>query len=124
MKTLQWLAVGLVIGLLGTGARAEEKPDYAKLLVGKWEVAKSEEGGPPAGTMIEFTKDGKFKVTVKKGTEDATFEGTYKVEGDAFTFTMTQGGEERTRKITISKISDKEMTTKNDQGKEVELKKK
>jgi uncharacterized protein (TIGR03066 family) len=124
MKTLRWLAVGLVVGLLGAGARAEEKADYAKMVVGKWEVTKADEGTVPVGTVIEFTKDGKLKGTVKKGDEDAAIEGKYKVEGDAFLLTMNQGGEERTRKITITKISDKEMATKNQEGKTVELKRK
>jgi uncharacterized protein (TIGR03066 family) len=124
MNALRGLAVGVIVAMLGGPARAEDRPDYAKLIVGKWEVTKADEGTVPVGTVIEFTKDGKLKGTVKKGDEDATIEGKYKVEGDAFLLTMNQGGEERTRKITITKISDKEMATKNQEGKTVELQRK
>ena len=43
------------------GARAGEESDLAKKLVGKWEITKADEGTIPPGTMVEFTKDGKFK---------------------------------------------------------------
>jgi uncharacterized protein (TIGR03066 family) len=124
MNGLRWLAVGAIVVTLGGSARAEDKPDYAKLIVGKWEVTKADEGTVAVGTVIEFTRDGKLKGTVKKGDEEANIEGKYKVEGDAFMLTMNQGGEERTRKITITKLSDKEMATKNEEGKTVELKRK
>jgi len=124
MSTLKLLAVGAIVSLLSIGARAEEKPDYAKMLVGKWEVTKADEGTVPPGTMVEFTKDGKFIVSGKKDGADATFEGTYKVEGDGFTFKMKIGDEEREQTIKIKKITDKEMATENKEGKNVELKKK
>jgi uncharacterized protein (TIGR03066 family) len=124
MNALRSLGVGVLVAVLGAGARAEDKPDYAKLVVGKWEVTKADEGTVPVGTVIEFTKDGKLKATIKKGGEEANVEGTYKVEGDAFVQTTNQGGEERTRKITIAKISARQMALKNPEGKAVELKKK
>src|SRR5262245_22533820 len=85
MSTLRWLAVGAIACLLIPGARAEDKPDYAKLLVGKWEVSKADEGTVPAGTVIEFTKDGKVILTGKKDGADVTMEGTYKIDGNKFT---------------------------------------
>jgi len=124
MNTLRWLAVGAVVCLLGGSVRAEEKPDYAKLIVGKWEVAKADEGTVPKGTVIEFTKDGKVKLTGKKDGEDFMFEATYKMDGNKFTVTSKQDDKERTQTITIKKISDTELTTENAEGKTVELKKK
>src|SRR5262245_3613153 len=124
MNTLKLLAVGAIVCLLTVGARAEDKPDYAKMLVGKWEVSKADEGTVPPGTMVEFTKDGKFIVSGKKDGVDTNLEGTYKVEGNTFTFTLKEGDNEHTDTITIKKISDKEMATENKQGKSVELKKK
>src|SRR5690349_723184 len=99
MNLCKLLAAVAVVCLIGT-ARADEK-DYPKLLVGKWELTKVEEGGLPKGSVIEFDKDGKVKAIIKKGDEDATLEGTYKVEGDSFTVTMKIGDEERKQKITI-----------------------
>jgi len=122
MNALKLFAVGAVLCLPAAG-RGEEKPDYAKLIVGKWEVTKADPGTVPAGTLVEFTKDGKMKVTAKKGDAEMTIEGTYKLEKDTFTMTLKVGDEERSQTITVTKISDKEMSTKDKDGKVVELKK-
>jgi uncharacterized protein (TIGR03066 family) len=124
MSTLKLLGAGAIVCLLSAGARAEEKIDYAKMLVGKWEVTKADEGTVGVGTMVEFTKDGKFIVSGKKDGVDSMFEGTYKVTGNTFTFTLKIEEKENSQTITIKKISDKEMATENKEGKSVELKKK
>ena len=124
MKALSWLAVGIVALGLGAAARAEDKPDYAKLIVGKGEASKADEGTLPPGAIVEFTKDGKIKLTGKKGDTDMAFEGTYTVEGNKFTIVMKTGDQEHKQTITITKISDTEMATKGEDGKVVELKKK
>jgi uncharacterized protein (TIGR03066 family) len=56
--------------------------------------------------------------------KEVPFEGTYKVEKDTFTFIMKMGEEEHKETITITKMSEKEMSTKNKDGKVVECKKK
>lgn len=122
MKSVQWLAVGLIAGLIGTNARAEDKPDYAKLIVGKWEASKADEGTLPPGAVVEFTKDGKIKLNGKKGDAEVAFEGTYTVEKNTFTIAMKVGDQEHKQTITITKMSDTEMSTKNAEGKVVELK--
>jgi uncharacterized protein (TIGR03066 family) len=124
MNALKLLAAVAVVGLAGTGLRAEDKPDYAKMVVGKWTVAKADEGTVGAGATVEFTADGKVKATHKKGDEDFTAEGTYKVDGDKLHMTMKVGDMERKMEITITKISKTEMHTKNEEGKKVELTKK
>jgi len=124
MNALKWLGVAVVVVVASANARAEDdKVDYAKLIVGKWEVTKSDEASVPAGTLIEFTKDGKLKATVKKGGEDENVEGTYKVVKNTFEVTLGgDGGKMQT--ITITKINDKEMVIKDKDDKVVELKKK
>jgi uncharacterized protein (TIGR03066 family) len=124
MNTLRMLAVGAIVCLVGASVRAEDKVDYKKLIVGKWEISKAEEGTVPIGTIVEFTKDGKFIVTGKKDGEDLKIEGTYTVEKNTFTFKAKIGEEERSQTIEITKISEKEMSTKNSEGKVVECKKK
>jgi uncharacterized protein (TIGR03066 family) len=124
MKTLKLLAVVAIVFLYGTGVRAEEKVDYAKTLVGKWEITKADEGTVPVGTIVEFTKDGKFIVTGKKDSKEENFEGTYTVEKDTFTFVVKIGDMEHKETITITKMTDKEMSTKDKDGKAVECKKK
>jgi uncharacterized protein (TIGR03066 family) len=123
MNAWKLLAVAAVVCLVGTAARADEK-EYPKLIVGKWELTKVEEGGLPKGSIIEFDKDGKVKATIKKDDKDSTLEGTYKVEGDSFTVTMKVGDEERKQKITILKLTDSELHIKNEMGKMSELTKK
>ena len=125
MNALKWLGVAAVVVVLNANARAEDdKVDYAKLIVGKWEVSKADDGTVPPGTLIEFTKDGKLKASFKKGDVDSTIEGTYKVVKNTFELTMKMGDEEKSQTITITKITDKELHTKNKDGKVVELKKK
>jgi uncharacterized protein (TIGR03066 family) len=123
MNALKLVAALAVVCLVGTAARADEK-DTAKKLVGKWEVTKAEEGTLPTGTTVEFTKDGKIKVTVKAGDQDMTVEGTYKLDGDKFEIKFKMGDQEHSNTITITKLTDTELHTKDKDGKVVETKKK
>jgi uncharacterized protein (TIGR03066 family) len=123
MNAIKLLGLGAAMVLLSAGTRAQEKTDYAKLIVGKWEATKADEGTIPVGTLVEFTKDGKMKVAAKKGGMEQTVEGTYKVEKDTFTFKLNVNGQEVMQTITITKINEKEMATKDKDGKTVEMKK-
>jgi uncharacterized protein (TIGR03066 family) len=124
MNMLRALAAGVIVCLVGAGVRADEKVDYAKLVVGQWEITKADEGTVPTGTIVEFTKDGKFKINGKKDDVELAFEGTYTVEKNTFTFKLKIGDDEQSQTIEITKISEKEMATKNKDGKVVELKRK
>lgn len=124
MNAFKLLAVGAVAIVFTVGARAEEKSDLAKMLVGKWEITKADEGTIPVGTMVEFTKDGKCSVTMKVGDKEEKMEGKYKVEPHKFIVMFKQGDTEMSHTITVTKITDKEMTTKDEEGKVVESKKK
>jgi uncharacterized protein (TIGR03066 family) len=106
---------------VAAGGRADEKDDYAKKVVGKWEVAKSDPGTIPMGAVLEFLKDGKAKATAKKDDVESTFDGTYKLDGKKLTLTMMIGEKERTNVITIVKATDTEMTFESEDGKKVEF---
>ena len=123
MNALKLLAAVAVVCLLGTTGRADDK-DYAKLIVGKWEVTKADAGSVPPGAVIEFTKDGKLKITAKKDDMEVSFDGTYKLDGSKVAMTMKRGDKERTNKLTIAKISDTEMSVEGEDGKKVEFTKK
>ena len=123
MNALKLVAVVAVACLVGSGVRADEK-DYAKHIVGKWELTKVEEGGLPQGTIIEFTKDGKVMTKVKKDDKDFPLEGTYKVDGDKLMVTLKIGEDEQKQTISILKLTESEMQVKNEQGDESELTKK
>lgn len=123
MNALRLLGLGVALLVVTSAGRADDT-DLGKQLVGKWEVTKADEGTVPVGSLVEFTKDGKMKITAKKGDKNETIEGTYKVEKHGFTMSAKIGDMEISHTITVTKISDKEMSTKDKDGKVVELKKK
>ncbi len=121
MKAMKLLAVGVALGLLGLSAAADEKKaDKAKLAVGTWDVTKSHDGGPPKGGVVEFTKDGKIKVSGEQDGMKMSFEGTYKIDGNKLVLTFKIGDTEQPVDLTIDKLDDKTFATTSKNGK-VEL---
>jgi uncharacterized protein (TIGR03066 family) len=117
------LCIGVI--LIGESAAAAPAPKANRQkILGVWEVTKSDDG-TPAGTTIEFTKDGKMTVKAKVGDETLTLEGIYKLERDKVTLTYREpGGQEMTDTATITKLTDKELILKDDKGKIDEFKRK
>lgn len=104
----------------GTGASVA---DYKDKIVGTWELVKAEDF--PPGSLIDFKKDGKVKITVKQGDKETIMDGTYTVEGDKFTVEIAPPGGKLSKNIeTITKLTDTEMTMKDSKGKTEEYKKK
>jgi uncharacterized protein (TIGR03066 family) len=116
MNILHLALATFVMAVLASASTAQ---DSKKLLVGKWQAVKVDEGTLPMGAVVEFSADGKLKVTMKKGDKDDTVEGTYTVEAQSFTYKMTVMGMEHSQKITIKKISETELDTANPDGKAV-----
>jgi uncharacterized protein (TIGR03066 family) len=124
MNAMKLLAVGVAVSLLGSVAVADaKKADNAKLIVGKWEVAKSHAGGPPEGGTVEFTKDGKIKVEGESGGMKMAFDGTYKVDGNKMVLKFKIGDQEEPVELTIDKLDETTCVTTSKEGK-VELKRK
>src|SRR5258708_7451554 len=121
MNAMRLLAVGAIVCLLSAGLRDEDKTDYAKLMVGKWECSKADEGTLPVGSKDEFNKDGKITVAAKMGDKEEVMTGTYTVKEKTFSMVLKSGDMEHKMTITIKKIDDKTMTTANEEGKIVEL---
>jgi uncharacterized protein (TIGR03066 family) len=122
MKALQLLTAAAVVGLFAAVAGADDKKgDYAKLIVGKWEITKSHENGPPPGATIEFTKDGKLHIAFEKDGNKVERKAAYKVTGDKFTITHSDGGQEQTVEITIKKLDETTLAVANPEGKESEM---
>lgn len=119
MKTMKLLAVGVALCLLSSAAADDKKAD-AKLAVGTWEVTKTHEGGPPKGGVVEFTKDGKIKVTGEQNGMKQSFDGTYKIDGAKMVLTFKIGDTEQPVELTIDKLDDKTFATTSSNGK-VEL---
>jgi uncharacterized protein (TIGR03066 family) len=120
MKAMKLLPVGVVLCLLGSVAGEEKKADNAKLAEGTWEVTKSHEGGPPKGGVVEFTKDGKIKVSGEHDGMKQNFEGTYKIDGNKMVLTFKIGEKEQPVELTIDKLDEKTFATTSTNGK-VEL---
>ena len=117
------LSLLAVAGLSHVAVAEDAKPDIKKLVVGKWKSVKADEGTLPVGAIVEMTADGKLKVEAKKDGKEVSHSGTYKVEGDGFEITLDLNGKEYKQMITITKINDSEMSTKNQEGKSVSFKK-
>jgi uncharacterized protein (TIGR03066 family) len=120
LRVLSLMAFAL---LLVTPVAADDKID-AKLLIGKWEMSGA--GLPPAAkATVEFTKDNKIAFSLDFEGQQQKFEGTYKVDGSKMEMTLKgPDGQERTQKLTITKLTDKEATIKHDEkGDEAKFKK-
>jgi uncharacterized protein (TIGR03066 family) len=87
----------------------------ADKIVSTWEPTTP--GVPSDPTAIEFTKDGKVKMTFKGR---ASEESKYQVEGDMITMTHDKGK----RTIKIMTLTDTKLVLEGDEGKPFECKKK
>jgi uncharacterized protein (TIGR03066 family) len=114
------LTAVLVVGL--TAIRADDKKDDKKTqIVGIWEPTKGE---APKGTTLEFTKDGKLKITLEAEGKKVTIEGTYEIDGASLkTILKGPDGKERKETMKIKSLSDKALVTVDEKCKEDEFKK-
>jgi len=113
------LAAFLFVGLTAAYG-ADKKDDNKTKILGVWEVAK---GDLPKGSTMEFTKDGKLKVTIDVEGKKVVVEGTYEVDGDSIKTTgKGPDGKEQKETVKIKKLSDKELVTEDEKGKTDEFK--
>src|SRR4051794_11492604 len=126
MNTLRLMTAGLLVGGLLTALAAEGKKADAnkEKLVGTWEGGKAEQGALPVGSLVDFGKDGKAKVTAVRGGKESTAEGSYTVEGNKLTVTLKHGEKEVKHAITIKKLTDTEFVSENENNKTAEFKRK
>jgi len=104
----------------GKGAR--DKAPKKEQLVGTWEV--KTEGVPP-GTTMEFTQDGKMRMSIK-GPDKKTppMEASYELDGDTIKTTRKEGDREVTENHKIITLNDKELVTTDEKGRKDTLKRK
>jgi uncharacterized protein (TIGR03066 family) len=94
-------------------------------IVGVWEATKPDAEAAATATL-EFTRDGKLKVTLKIREQTVTMEATYKVEGDKLVVTkpgLGPNGKETTRTVKLVKLNASELITKDEKGRLNEFKK-
>jgi uncharacterized protein (TIGR03066 family) len=113
MNRLFALALGGLIVITASFATAADD-DNAKKIVGKWEVTKSGTD-LPTGSTVEFTKDGKLTAIVKG--DDTKLEGTYKVEKEKLTVKLSVNGQSIEEIVTITKLTDDALETKDKDAK-------
>jgi uncharacterized protein (TIGR03066 family) len=116
MRTL--VASVAFLALATFSVAADEKID-AKKLVGKWEPAKQEKG---FDLVLEIMEKGKMTLSVSVGGKTEKVEGTYKLDGNKLEVELSFGGKTEKETLTITKLSDTEMVTKDSKGKEDTLK--
>ena len=118
MNAIRLTLAGLLLLTLAALAGAQDKgktKDAVKgKLIGTWEVVKGKEVGK--GDRLQFSKDGKVVVTFKMGAKDAREEATFTVTGNTLTLKAKRGAEERTRKIKIVSIGDRELILEGPRG--------
>ena len=93
--------------------KKDEKIDTAKL-VGKWEAKDKME----SKVVLEFAKDGKALLTVTRNDMEFKGEGSYKLDGNKISLTMKLGDQEQKSVRTITKLTDTDMVTTDEKGKE------
>lgn len=104
MKALCAAVLGVcVVAFAGT---AQAQDDNAKKLVGVWVLEKTESGGLPAGTTVEFTKDNKLKIVAKENDKELKLDGTYKIAKDKLTVELKFGDMDIKEELTIKKVTD------------------
>jgi len=124
---LACFAAGLVGYAASSGGAADkDKASNKEKIVGTWALVKADSPNtPPPGTLVEFMKDGKLKITVTVGEKKLTLEGKYSVEGDTLKTTVkSPDGQESSDTDTITKLTDKELSLKDKKGQKTEFKKK
>ncbi len=105
------------------GLTAAARADNQQLLVGKWEVTKADPNTLPNGATIEFTADGKLKITLSVGGKEETVNGTYTVTGAFIDVAAKVGTEEKKNKLTIKKLTTTELEAVDPEGKGATFKK-
>jgi len=113
------LAGFLVLGLALVGTAGT---DNSKKIVGLWELSKTEDKGPPPGTTVQFTKDGKLKLHMKFGDKEFDLDGSYKVNGAKVSITIEFGGKSKTEMNTIETLTADRLVLKDEKGKSTEFK--
>jgi uncharacterized protein (TIGR03066 family) len=100
----------------------QDKIDASKI-VGKWEPD-AKDAPPGAKIVMEMTKDNKLTVNAEFNGQKINMAGTYKVEGDKLIVKMKPPGseEEKTSTMTIVKLTDDELVTKEGEKKAETLK--
>jgi uncharacterized protein (TIGR03066 family) len=100
MKLLRtsWVAV-ILLGVTGAAPAEDKKVPAEEAIVGRWQ------GTDPKDCSMEFTKDGKHRITFGKHEQ----EWGYTLKGGKVKFQMTSDSLVLTREATIKKVTATEL---------------
>lgn len=118
---VRWSLLVAFTLLVTCGTVAFDDKIDGKLLIGKWEP---DMAPPGLKISIEFQKDNKVVINVDFQGKMEKVEGSYKLENDQLSLTLTKGGQEKTQKAKIIKLTEKEVSIKDDEKGEVQTMKK
>jgi uncharacterized protein (TIGR03066 family) len=105
-------------------AAGEDIVDPAKKIIGVWDVTKSDSLPKGAKGSVEFTKDGKIKLSMSFGEKTMTVAGTYKIKDKSVTTTIEFGGKSKVETHKLKKLTDKVLIVEDEEGKVDEYKRK
>ncbi len=121
MSVLRLLLIGLLVaGVVGVKADENQAKDNREKIVGLWEAVKADKGTLPVGSTVEFSRDGKVKLTRKKAGKEQVKEHKYQVVGEKLIGTNEHGEKQS---LTIKKLTATELIVQ-DEDKTVEFKRK
>ena len=111
------VAAVAVFALVGLAGAADEKAKIdAKKLIGRWEPVEAKKG---AEMVLEFKEKGVLALSVTIADKTQTVDGTYKLDGSTLDVEMNFGpGGARKDTMTVTKLTESELVTKDSKGKE------
>ena len=102
----------------GLAADNDKAAIDAHKLVGKWEPKGDRKG---VKMVMELSEDNKTVHTVTAGGQESRVEGTYKVDGNKLVLTMKVKDKELIVTRTISRLTDTQLVSMDEAGKEFEF---
>jgi uncharacterized protein (TIGR03066 family) len=124
---LTWTACAILV-LTGCTPQLAKTPPasvtpatHVDMLTGTWEATKGE---MPAGSTLEFTADGKTKLTIKTDGKGTTSDGTYLVQKEQIALKRFEGAKEVVETLTIKTLAPTSLVTEDTKSQVQEFSKK
>ncbi len=108
-------------GVAAPPPKADEKKSNKEMILGTWKLEKTSQGDLGGAVMhLEFTKDGKMKMsTIQDKEKILVYEAKYKVEGDKedkLPYESITEGIDKKETLKIKKLTEDELTFEDDDG--------